>query len=126
MHMLTAPKDLVNNQIFNVGAQQENYRIRQLANIVKETVPYSKVKFAENSGPDRRSYHVDFTKLATTLPELKFIWNARSGAEQLYRAYKEIGLIRGEFEGPKYRRLEHLKGLIRLNKLDSDFRWKII
>jgi nucleoside-diphosphate-sugar epimerase len=124
MYMLDAPRELVHNQIFNVGAQGENYRVRQLADIVKEAVPNSRVEFAKDSGPDRRSYQVDFGKLGRTLPKLKLKWNAQSGAKQLYDAYKEFGLVGEEFEGPKYRRLEHLKELIRLKKMDSALRWR--
>jgi len=124
MHMLDAPKDLVHNQVFNVGVQGENYRVRELADIVKETVPNSRIEFAKDSGPDKRSYQVDFSKLARTLPQLKLRWNARSGAKQLYNAYKKFGVVGEEFEGPKYRRLDHLKELIGSNKLDSALRWR--
>ena len=121
---LGAPKDLVHNQTFNVGATEENYRIRELAGIVRETVPNSRVEFAKDSGPDKRSYRVDFSKLAGTFPQFKPKWNARSGAKQLYDAYKRFGLAAEEFESPKYRRLEHLKELIKSSRLDVTLRWR--
>ncbi|MFB3888916.1 MAG: NAD-dependent epimerase/dehydratase family protein [Candidatus Bathyarchaeia archaeon] len=122
--MLDAPKDLVHNQVFNVGAVGENYQIRDLANIVRETVFGSRVEFAKDSGPDKRSYKVDFSKLAKTLPNFKAKWDARSGALQLHDAYKRFGLVGEEFESPKFRRLEHLKELIKSNGLDGSLRWK--
>jgi len=122
--ILDAPQEIVHNQIFNVGITEENYQIRELADIVRDTVPGSKIEFEKGSGPDRRSYQVDFSKLARMLPQLKPRWNARSGARQLYDAYKRFGLASNEFEGPKYRRVEHLKELIRSNRLDATYRWK--
>ena len=122
---LNAPRELVHNQIFNVGLTEENYQIRELANIVKETVPNSKVEYAKGSGPDKRSYKVDFSKIARILPQFKPKWRARTGAKQLYDAYVSFGLKGDEFEGPKYKRLEHLKRLMELNKIGPDLRWKM-
>jgi nucleoside-diphosphate-sugar epimerase len=122
---LNAPRESVHNQIFNVGLNEENYRVRELANIVKETVPNSKVEYAKEAGPDKRSYRVDFSKIARTLPEFRPKWLARSGAKQLYEAYKAFGLKGDTFEGPRYKRLEHLKGLMASNKIGLDLRWKI-
>jgi nucleoside-diphosphate-sugar epimerase len=121
---LDAPRELVYNQTFNVGLTEENYQIRELANIVKETVPDSKVEYAKDSGPDKRSYKVDFSKIAKVLPKFKPKWRARSGAKQLYEAYVAFGLKGDEFEGPRYKRLEHLKELIALNKIGPDLRWR--
>jgi nucleoside-diphosphate-sugar epimerase len=121
---LHAPTELVHNQVFNVGLTEENYQIRDLANIVKETVPNSRVEYAKDSGPDKRSYKVDFSKIAKVLPQFKPKWRARTGAKQLYDAYKAFGLNGEEFEGPRFKRLEHLKQLIASNRIDSALRWR--
>jgi len=121
--VLHAPRELVHNEAFNVGRPEENYRIRELAEIVSEVVPNSRVEFAEGASPDKRNYRVDSTKIARVLPEHKPTWTARKGAEQLFEAYKQIGLQVEEFEGPRYRRIDHIKMLIAEGRLDQSLRW---
>ncbi len=121
--VLNAPIELVHNEAFNVGNTDENYQIRELAEIVKETVPGSQVDFAEGAGPDKRCYRVDCGKLERTLPEYKPVWTARRGAKQLYEAYQKIGLRLDDFEGPRYRRIDHIKELISNGNLSTDLRW---
>ena len=122
--VLHAPRDQVHNQAFNVGINNENYQIRELADIVKETVPGCKIEYAKDGGPDIRCYRVDFSKLRQTLPEFKPAWNARKGAQELYDAYKERGLTLEEFEGPKYQRIGHVKYLLSHGLLNDSLRWQ--
>ncbi len=121
---LTAPKDVIHNQGINVGASSENYQVRELAEIVKETIPNTAVEYAAKAGPDPRNYRVDFTKLTRLLPAFKPQWNARLGAQQLYKAYQEYGLTLEDFQGRKYIRLNQLKYLLNTNRLDDQLRWK--
>jgi nucleoside-diphosphate-sugar epimerase len=81
---LKAPRERIHNEAFNVGVNTENYRIRELAEIVKETVPGCKLEYADDAGPDKRNYRVNFTKISQQLPEFQPVWTARKGAEQLY------------------------------------------
>jgi len=122
--VLNAPSDLVHNQIFNVGITEENYRVRELAEIVKETVPNSHIEHAKDAEPDKRSYRVDFSKIAQTLPEFKPQWNARRGAKQLYEAYRKVGITLKGFEGPRYRRITHLENSVNTGRLDKNLRRK--
>ncbi len=122
--VLHAPLDAVNNQAFNVGLSEENYQIRELARIVEETVPGCHIEYAQDAGPDRRCYRVDFGKLARTLPDFRPRWSARRGAQQLYEAYRRVGLHAEEFEGHRYRRVEHIKQLLRSGRLDATLRWR--
>ena len=121
---LHAPRELIHNEAFNVGRPEENYRIRELAEIVAEVVPNSRVEFAEGASPDKRNYRVDSSKIARTLPEYKPQWTARRGAQQLYEAYQQIGLQVEEFEGPRYRRIDHIKMLMAEGRLDDRLRWR--
>ncbi len=120
--VLNASRDLVHNQIFNVGITEENYRTREIAEIAKETVPNSQIKYAKDAEPDKRSYRVDFSKIAQTLPKFKPQWNARLGAKQLYDAYKKVGITLEEFEGPRYRRITHLENNVNNGHLDKTLR----
>jgi nucleoside-diphosphate-sugar epimerase len=121
--VLQAPREVVHAQSFNVGRQDQNYRIREIAQIVKETVPGSEISFATDAGPDKRNYRADFSKISRALPSFQPQWDARRGAKQLYEAYKEIGLKLEDFEGPRYRRIDQLKSLIGSGNLGADLRW---
>jgi nucleoside-diphosphate-sugar epimerase len=120
---LNAPREVIHNQAFNVGRNDQNYRIRDLADIVKETVPGSQIEYAQDAGPDKRTYRVDFSKIARMLPEFKPEWDARKGAVELYEAYCKSDLKLDEFEGPKYKRIDHIKQLIHDGLLDETLRW---
>lgn len=121
--MLDAPREVVHNQAFNVGIDAENYRIRELAEIVRETVPGCRVEYASDAEPDKRSYRVNFGKIARLVPEFQPEWNARRGAQELYAAYQKYGVKLDEFEGPKYKRIDHIKQLLSSGELDSTLRW---
>jgi len=120
---LAAPAEVVGGQAFNVGRNDQNYRIREIADIVKETVPGCEISFAEGAGPDKRNYRADFSKIERVLPSFKPVWDARKGAKQLYEAYKSIGLKLEDFEGPRYRRIDQIKDLIGAGHLGADLKW---
>lgn len=121
--VLEAPRDVVHNQGFNVGRTGENYRIRELAEIVRDAVPDSKVEFAPGAGPDLRNYRVACDRLPATIPGFKPEWTARAGAEELYRAYRDTGLELDDFEGARYRRLKQLQQLMKRRLLRRELRW---
>ena len=122
--VLNAPRDLVHNEVFNVGRTRENYRIRDLATLVAKVVPNSQVAFAEGASADTRCYLVNCDKIANTLSDYKPTWTAEKGAEQLYAAYKKVGFELDEFEGSRYRRIHHVKMLIENGRLDNTLRWQ--
>ena len=119
---LEAPADAVFNEAFNVGQTAHNYRIRDLAEIVASVVPGCAIEFADDAGPDKRSYRVSFEKIRGRLPAFKPQWDARLGAEQLYRAYRSSGVTLEEFEGPRYQRIGHIKKLLADGILDAELR----
>ena len=121
--VLSVPRERVHAQAFNVGKNDQNYRIRDIAQIVKETVPGCEIAFADDAGPDKRNYRADFSKVARLLPEFQPQWDARKGAKQLYDAYKAIGLVLADFEGPRYRRIDQIKQLMASGNLGADLRW---
>lgn len=121
--VMEAPREKVHLEAFNVGITEENYRIRELAEIVKETVPGCRIEFAEGAGPDKRCYRVNCSKIRRVLPAFQPQWNARAGAQQLYQAYKEVGLTLEDLEGPRFMRIRHVKKLHDAGQLDSSLRW---
>lgn len=122
--VLSAPRDTVHNQALNVGQNEENYRIRELAEVVREVVPGSSIEYARDGGPDPRCYRVDFAKITRLMPDFKPQWNARRGAEELYAAYRSVGLALEDYEGPRFKRIDHLKRLMAEDRVDATLRWK--
>lgn len=120
---LEAPRELVHGEIFNVGVTTENYRVREIAEIVRATVPDSCVAYAEGAGADKRSYRVDCSKIAIRLPNFRPQWTATAGAAELHARYSECGLGANDFEGPRYQRLAYLKSLFSRGLLDTSLRW---
>jgi nucleoside-diphosphate-sugar epimerase len=121
--VLHADREAVHNRAFNVGSTTENYQIRELAQMVHEVIPGSEISFAEGAGPDKRCYRVDCNLLARTLHGYKPQWTARRGVEELYATYVAVGLTLEDFEGPKYKRIAHVKKLLGEGKLDTTLRW---
>ena len=121
--VLSVPRERVHAQAFNVGRNDQNYRIRDIATIVQQTVPGCEIAFAEGAGPDKRNYRADFSKIERLLPEFQPQWDARKGAQQLYQAYREVGLKLEEFEGPRYRRIDQIKRLLAAGALGPDLTW---
>lgn len=121
---LESPREVVHNQVFNVGINSENYQMRQLAEIVGKTVPNCEIKFAGGAEPDKRNYRVDFTKYTNAFPNHKLHWNATQGAKQIYDSYRTIGLGKDDYEGPRYKRIAQLKLLLSTGQLDESLRWR--
>jgi nucleoside-diphosphate-sugar epimerase len=119
---IEAPREVVHNQAFNIGQNDENYRVRELAEIVKNTVPGCRIAFAPDAGPDKRCYRADFSKVRNALPSFKPEWDAHKGARQLYHAYESVGISVRDFEGPKFKRIDHIRQLMEQGILDPDLR----
>ena len=120
--VLAAPKQTVHNQTFNVGDTKENYRISELAEIVKETVPNCKIEYAPDGGPDKRCYRVSCDKINKVLG-FKTKWTARMGAQELYDAYRSAGLSAGDLEKSRYIRIANIQKLQKAGRLDGELRW---
>jgi nucleoside-diphosphate-sugar epimerase len=118
-----APREVIHNEAFNVGRDEDNYQIREIADMVQAEVPNSRVEYAEDAGPDKRCYRVNFAKIMRTLPEYQPQWNVRLGIKQLHEAYKSIKLKIEDLEGSRYLRIKHIKSLQELGRVDQDLRW---
>ena len=123
--VLEAPRELVHDEAFNVGASSENYRIRDLAEIVEEIVPGASASFAAGGGPDKRSYQVDCSKIARVLPQFEPQWTVRRGVEQLRDAYARNGLTFDQFTGSRYLRINRVSELQEAGRLDDKLRWRL-
>ena len=116
-------EEAIHNQTFNVGQTEENYRIRELAEIVAETVPGCRIEYAAGGGPDKRCYRVNCDKIRRVLPNFRPQWTARKGAQELYEAYRTAGLSVADLERGRYIRINHIQRLMKAGTLDASLRW---
>lgn len=120
---LGAPRKVVHNQVFNVGRNEENFRIRELAEIVAEVVPGCRIEYAPGGGPDLRCYRVSFDKINRILPSFQPQWTARKGAQELYDSYLSGGLTAAEVESKRYIRIAEIRRLQSAGRLDDNLNW---
>lgn len=120
---LEAPRDIVHNQIFNVGDTSNNYQVREIAEIVAEIFKGCQLSFGQN-GSDNRSYRVSFDKINKTLPGFKCEWDAVRGAQQLFDLFTQIDMTEETFLSRGFTRLKQLEYLLRTQQIDRDFFWK--
>jgi len=120
--VLEAPEELVQGQAVNVGSAQQNYRIRELAEMLGAETG-CEIEVATGAETDPRSYRVDFSKLEQLFPELKLKWDAERGARELIDAYRDNGLTSEQFEGRSFIRLRQLRHLLDAGLLDGQLRW---
>jgi nucleoside-diphosphate-sugar epimerase len=119
---LEAPRETVHDQAFNVGRTQENHQVSDLAQMVRELVPGSRVSYAEGGGPDARCYRVDFSKAEEGLPGFRPRWTVSDGVRQLIGAFREHGLEPGDLSSPRFIRLRRIEVLQRAGNLGPDLR----
>jgi nucleoside-diphosphate-sugar epimerase len=122
---LTADREAVSGEAFNVGADTENYRIREIAEIVARTFPGCALTVGE-SGGDTRSYRVSFAKIRERMPHFRTRWTAERGARQLRAVFERIGLDRAMFEAAPYTRLKELRYLRETGQLDERLNWRAL
>jgi len=122
--VLEAPRERIHNEAFNVGRQGENYRIRQVAELVEAGVPGSRVTYAPGAEADKRDYRVDFRKIAATLPDFRPTWTVAAGVAELLDAYRRNGVTEEEFLSSRYLRIKRIEELMRAEKLDDTLRWR--
>jgi nucleoside-diphosphate-sugar epimerase len=122
--VLQAPIELIHNETFNVGLTEENYRIREIADVVMQTIPNCRVEYAPGGGPDKRCYRVDCSKIRRKLPEFQPQWNLQKGAQQLYDAYRAMGLTLEDIETGRYARIARIQNLMSSGRLSDSLRWR--
>jgi len=123
MCVLDAPTELIHNATFNVGSTEENFRISELADIVAETVPGCRIEYAPGGGPDKRCYRVKCEKIRRALTTFQPQWTARKGAQELYDAYRAIGLTAKDLDSGKYFRIHCIRRLLSAGKLNPSLYW---
>ncbi len=119
---LQAPREAIHNEIFNVGDDKQNYRIRDIAEIVGRAFSGCRVTFGQPSG-DNRSYRTSFGKIHTHLPDFRCAWTAERGARQLREIFEKVQMNPETFSFRAFTRLKQLSYLITSQQIDGDFYW---
>ena len=118
-----APTASIHGEIFNVGHNDQNYQVRDIAGLVRDEFRDCDVTIG-SEGSDRRSYRVSFDKIHASLPGFYCEWDARQGVAQLRRLFDRIDLTSGQFGFRAFTRLEALKYLLRTQQVDDDLFWR--
>ena len=121
--VLEAPQDAIHNEIFNVGHDEDNHQVREIAQIVADVYPGCELTFGQ-AGGDNRSYRVNFAKIHEKLHGFHCAWDARKGAKQLHDVYQRIGIDAATFAARPFTRLKQLKYLSATGQIDDRFFWK--
>ena len=121
--VLEAPREMVHNEILNVGNTQANYQVKEIAETVATVFPDCSLTLGSNDG-DNRSYCVSFEKIHTLLPGFKCQRNVLDGAQQLRKIFEKISMSRDVFTCRSYTRLKQLQHLIHTHQIDADFFWR--
>jgi nucleoside-diphosphate-sugar epimerase len=119
--VIEAPREVIHNEVFNVGSTEENYQIREVASIVENTVPGAVFEMAGTAGPDIRDYRVNCDKLASAIPGYVTKWTVKTGAAELFEAFQRFGLTEDQFL-EKLLRIKHIKREQSAGRLDDDLR----
>jgi nucleoside-diphosphate-sugar epimerase len=120
--VLEAPREAVHNEAFNVGSTEENYQMREVAEIVRDVVPGSTITYLPGGGPDPRCYRVDCSKFTRHLPTFRTKWTVRAGAGELYDEFRRQGLTRQTFAACV--RLTRITQLMAEGRLDAALYWR--
>jgi nucleoside-diphosphate-sugar epimerase len=116
--VLEAPREVVHDQAFNVGRDEDVVQIRDIATAVSKAFD-APVTFAEGAAPDKRDYRVDFAKINALLPSFRPAWTIPDGITELADDMRRIGLAAEDFEGERFVRLERVNRLRSSGRLDE-------
>lgn len=122
--VLEAPRETVHKEAFNVGTTAENYRVKEIAQMVAEIVPNSKVTYAGDASPDKRNYRVNCDKIKRVLPSFDPQWTVRKGVEEVYAAYTKHGTTAEDFLSSNFVRLKKIRELQNAGMLDDTLSWR--
>jgi len=120
---LEAPIDDIHGQVFNVGINEENYTVRNIAEAVNRALPQTKIKILNNTGSDERTYRVNFSKIKNNLKGFRPSWNLEKGIKELLDAYRQHGLNKEDFDSDKYFRLRTIKSLLGSGRINDNLTW---
>ncbi|MBK8211014.1 MAG: SDR family oxidoreductase [Rhodospirillales bacterium] len=119
--VLEAPQDAIHGEIFNVGSEEQNYQVRQIAEILSELVPGCSLVFGDSA--DARNYRVDFSKIHERLPGFRCAWNVARGAREMLDMFARVGFAEDLYRWSGHTRLKQIRYLLDSGQIDENFFW---
>ena len=104
-----APREAIHARAINVGANEQNYQVRDVGDQVQRLVPGARIVYTGEVGADPRNYRVRFDLLGRLLPDFALEYDLASGMEELCEHMRARGFSRADFEGDQFVRLRALK-----------------
>ena len=120
--VLQAPRDVVHGQIFNVGSNEQNYQIREIAQVISDTVPGCTLEIGSSRG-DNRNYKANFDKIHERLPGFETRYDVRRTAQQLVDVFRAVDMTTELFEFRGHTRIKQIKHLLETRQIDDRFFW---
>ena len=120
--VLRAPRDVVHGEIFNVGSTDQNYQIRQIAQVISDTLPGCSLSIGDSRG-DARNYRANFDKIHERLPGFATRYDVERTAQQLINVFRAIDMTVEEFEFRGYTRIKQIQHLLATRQIDDRFFW---
>jgi len=121
--VLDAPIDDVRGEVFNVGSEEQNYQIRQIAQIISDLVPGCALTVGDSSA-DARNYRADFTKIHERFPEFRCMWDVERGGKEILHVFDQIGFDEELYRWRGHTRIKQIKHLLDTDQIDADFYWR--
>jgi len=122
--ILEAPREVIHNEIFNVGSDDQNHQVRQVAEIIGGLVPGCTLTFGDSSA-DKRNYRADFTKIHEQLPGFACAWNVERGAADLLNIFRQVGLDEDLYRFRGHTRIKQIKHLLGTAQVDDNLKWTL-
>jgi nucleoside-diphosphate-sugar epimerase len=120
--VLSAPRDIIHNEIFNVGSNAQNYQIRDVAAQISEAFPGCRLEIGDSTG-DNRNYKANFDKIHEQLPGFETRYDVARGARQLLEVFQAVDMTTDLFEFRGHTRIKQIKHLLETRQIDDHFYW---
>lgn len=104
-----APREAIHNKAVNVGSNDENHQVRDVADQVQRLLPDAKIVYTGEVGADPRNYRVKFDRLGEMLPDFRLEYTLERGMEELHAKLVEHGFDAADFESDQFVRFRTLQ-----------------
>lgn len=120
--VLQAPRDVIHGEVFNVGSNEGNYQIREIAQVISDTFPGCRLEIGDSRG-DARNYKANFDKIHERLPGFETRYDVARTAQQLLDVFQAVAMDTDLFEFRGHTRIKQIQHLLATRQIDDHFYW---
>lgn len=117
---IKAPAEKIHSKAFNVGIDEENFQIKEIAYQIQKVLPRSKIRILNERGSDERTYRVDFSKIKEILEDFRPRRRLGEGVTELLEVYRKYNLTLEDFKSGKFFRINSVRSLLGSGKIDEE------